>query len=59
VTLPVRLGSGNIKIQDLPPYPHLRDAIDPKEVAIGMRVEVAWDDVTPEISLPKFRPIQK
>jgi len=33
--------------------------IDPKEVAIGMRVEVAWDDVTPEISLPKFRPIQK
>jgi hypothetical protein len=43
----------------LPPYPHLRDAIDPKEVAIGMRVEVAWDDVTPEISLPKFRPIQK
>ena len=33
--------------------------IDPKEVKIGMRVEVAWDDVTPEISLPKFRPIQK
>ena len=33
--------------------------IDPKEVEIGMRVEVAWDDVTPEISLPKFRPIQK
>jgi uncharacterized protein len=33
--------------------------IDPKEVAIGMRVEVAWDDVTPEFSLPKFRPIQK
>ena len=33
--------------------------IDPKEVEIGMRVEVAWDDVTPEFSLPKFRPIQK
>ena len=33
--------------------------IDPKEVEIGMRVEVAWDDVMPEISLPKFRPIQK
>src|SRR3954468_18124416 len=30
--------------------------IDPKEVEIGMRVEVAWDDVTPEFSLPKFRP---
>jgi len=33
--------------------------IDPKEVEIGMRVEVVWDDVTPEFSLPKFRPIQK
>ena len=33
--------------------------VDPKEVEIGMRVEVVWDDVTPEFSLPKFRPIQK
>ena len=33
--------------------------IDPKEVEIGMRVEVVWDDVTPEFSLPNFRPIQK
>ena len=33
--------------------------IDPKEVEIGMRVEVVWDEVTPEFSLPKFRPIQK
>lgn len=49
--------SGNIKIQDLTPYPHLRGGIYPKEVEIGMRVEVAWDDVTPDISLPKFRPI--
>lgn len=28
---------------------------DPKDVAIGMKVEVVWDDVTPEITLPKFQ----
>ena len=31
--------------------------IDPKEVRIGMPVEVIWDDVTPEFSLPKFQPV--
>jgi uncharacterized OB-fold protein len=30
--------------------------IDPQEVKVGMRVEVVWDDVTPEFSLPKFQP---
>jgi uncharacterized OB-fold protein len=25
------------------------------EITIGMRVEVTWDDVSPEISLPRFR----
>ncbi len=30
--------------------------VDPKDVHIGMRVELAWDDVTPEFSLPKFQP---
>jgi len=29
---------------------------DPKTLKIGDRVEVAWDDVTSEISLPKFKP---
>ena len=28
---------------------------DPSDVAIGMKVEVVWDDVTPEITLPKFQ----
>ena len=28
----------------------------PDAVRIGMRVEVVFDDVTPEFSLPKFRP---
>jgi hypothetical protein len=32
---------------------------DPKDVHIGMDVEVVFDDVTPEVALPKFRPIQK
>jgi uncharacterized protein len=29
---------------------------DPDEVHIGMRVVVAYDDVTPEVTLVKFRP---
>jgi len=28
----------------------------PEEVYIGMPVEVVFDDVTPEVTLPKFRP---
>jgi uncharacterized protein len=28
----------------------------PDAVRIGMRVEVVFDDVTTEITLPKFRP---
>ena len=29
---------------------------DPEQVSIGMEVEVVFDDVTPEITLPKWRP---
>ena len=32
--------------------------IDPEDVRVGMAVEVVFDDITPTISLPKFRPIQ-
>jgi len=28
----------------------------PEEVKIDMPVEVTWDDITPEFSLPKFKP---
>jgi uncharacterized OB-fold protein len=28
-----------------------------EEVKVGMRVQAVFDDVTPEISLPKFRPL--
>ncbi|MEM4379798.1 MAG: OB-fold domain-containing protein [Thermoplasmatales archaeon] len=31
----------------------------PEEVYIGMDVEVAFEDVTPEVTLPKFRPVGK
>ena len=30
--------------------------IDPSAVEVGMRVQVTFDDVTPEISIPKFEP---
>jgi uncharacterized protein len=39
--------------------PHLlTNIIDCKhqEIKCGMNVTVAWNDVTPEITLPKFRP---
>jgi uncharacterized protein len=29
----------------------------PDEVKVGMPVEVVFDDVTPEVTLPKFRPL--
>lgn len=31
----------------------------PEDVQIGMRVEVVWDDVTPDFTLPKFQPIRE
>lgn len=30
--------------------------IAPEKVWVGMPVEVVWDDVTPEFTLPKFQP---
>ena len=30
--------------------------VDPKNIRIGMAVEVVFDDVTEEVTLPKFRP---
>jgi uncharacterized OB-fold protein len=29
--------------------------IDPSDVSIGMRVEVVWEDMGPELALPRFR----
>jgi len=30
---------------------------DPSRVRIGMPVEITFEDVTPEVSLPRFRPV--
>jgi len=30
--------------------------VDPKDVSIGMDVQVCFDDVTDEVTLPKFKP---
>jgi len=32
------------------------EGCEPEDVHIGMRVEVQFDAVTPEVTLPKFRP---
>jgi uncharacterized protein len=31
---------------------------DPEHVKIGMPVEIVYDDITDEVTLPKFRPVQ-
>jgi uncharacterized OB-fold protein len=30
--------------------------IDPSDVAIGMRVDVVWEDMGPALAVPRFRP---
>ncbi len=32
--------------------------VSPEAVRVGMRVEVLFDAITPEISLPRFRPVR-
>jgi uncharacterized OB-fold protein len=34
-------------------------APDPAQIRIGMPVEVAFEDVTPDVALPRFRPAGK
>lgn len=43
----------SLLVKDEPGYPSL----DPEDVKIGMRVRVVFDDVTDEITLPKFTPV--
>lgn len=48
-----------VAIVELDEGPHLLTNIidcNPQEIKIGMDVTVVWDDVTPEITLPKFKP---
>jgi hypothetical protein len=32
--------------------------IDPADVAIGMHVEVVWEDMGPALALPRFKPTE-
>lgn len=43
----------SLLVKDEPGYPSL----DPDDVKIGQRVRVVFDDVTDEITLPKFTPV--
>lgn len=60
-TAPQWAGEGPyvIAIVELAEGPRLTTNIvgcDPDDVRVGMAVEAAWDDVTPEVTLLKFRP---
>jgi len=49
-----------VAVVELEEGPHLLTNVvgcDPPEVRCGMPVEVVWDDITDEFSLPKFRPV--
>ena len=50
-----------VAVVELDEGPHLITNIvgcDPSEVRCDMPVEVVWDDITNEFSLPKFRPVR-
>jgi uncharacterized protein len=46
-----------IGLVELEEGPRIYSNVDEKEVMIGNKVSAYFDDVTPEISLPKFRKI--
>jgi uncharacterized OB-fold protein len=33
--------------------------VDPGEVAIGLPVELVWEDMGPELAIPRFRPLRR
>ena len=51
-----------LAVVDLPEGPRMLSTIieaKPEELTIGMEVEVVFDKVTEEITLPRFRPLKK
>ena len=51
----------NVTIVELEEGPHMLTnliEIANEDIRSDMAVEVAWDDVTEEITLPKFRPLR-
>ncbi len=45
-----------VELEEGPMMPTNIVEIDPEKVEIGMPVVVTYDDITPEVTLPKFRP---
>lgn len=45
-----------VKLEEGPLFSTNIVGCDPKDVHIGMPVEVTYEDITPEYTLPKFRP---
>ena len=45
-----------IELEEGPMMPSNVVGVEPEKVAIGMPVVVTYDDVTPEVTLPKFKP---
>jgi hypothetical protein len=48
-----------VELEEGPMMPTNIVGIDPDDVRIGMAVKVTYDDVTDEITLPKFAPVKK
>jgi uncharacterized OB-fold protein len=46
-----------VELDEGPMFPTSIVGVDPEQVHIGMRVKILYDDVTPEITLPRFEPI--
>ncbi len=46
-----------VELAEGPLLPSNIVGIDPEQVRVGMKVKVTYDDVTPEITIPKFEPV--
>src|SRR5579862_1330677 len=46
-----------VELEEGPMLPTNIVGIDPEQVEIGMDVEVTYDDVTPDVTLFKFKPV--
>jgi len=47
-----------VELDEGPMMPTNIIGVASEDVAIGMRVQVTYDDVTPEVTLPKFAPVE-
>ncbi len=49
---------GIVELDEGPMMPTNIVGIEPEKVRIGMRVQVTYKDVTPEVTLPQFKPLE-